>query len=316
MRVINPVEITDDNFVSSIVEEDDYDEWVIDTTYGVGDKVIVTTGYHKIYESLRVDNVGNFPPDFLSGEVPWWMEVSSTNRWKMFDGLIESQTTEGSFIEVSLLPGKINSIAFLNIVAMYITVIMTDPVAGEVYNETISFQATEDVLWGDGDLWGDVGNAEERIWQGGNDEELVEKVALRTDLPNYPQATLQIIIAGAEGTAACGKVIIGTTIKLGDTKWSPSVGMIDYSTKTQDSFGNYVVQIRSFSKKVGCIFQMETAIHSEILRKLAQYRATPLLWILSETYNVSLIYGFYKDFDMNVTNNFLTDCNINIEGLI
>jgi hypothetical protein len=56
------------------------------TTYADGDRVIVTTGYHKIYESQQAANTGNDP---TTDDGTWWLEVSSTNRWKMFDAIVQ-----------------------------------------------------------------------------------------------------------------------------------------------------------------------------------------------------------------------------------
>jgi hypothetical protein len=52
------------------------------TTYADGDRVIVTTpNIHKIYESQQAANTGNDP---TTDDGTWWLEVSSTNRWKLF----------------------------------------------------------------------------------------------------------------------------------------------------------------------------------------------------------------------------------------
>lgn len=309
MIIIRPTTITNSIFVSSNVTEADYSEWNSGVSYLVDEYAIVIGDYHKVYQSLQSGNVGNYPPDNLLGSPPWWLEVSSTNRWKMFDGYIESQTVNTSFIEVSLLPGEIDSIVFLNVDASFISVVMTDPIAGIVYNEDIQLVAAEKVQWEVGTDW-----ESGRVWQGG-DSDLEERVAIKLDLPSYPNAILKITIAGAGGTAKCGAMIIGTQRDIGDTKYSPTIGITDYSVKTTDAFGNYTVEERAFSKKIDCTFMVETVDHPEILRLLALYRSVPLVWVPSDLFNTTIIYGFYKDFSMNV-NTMLTECNINIEGLV
>ena len=312
MKVIKPITITDAMFTSSNVSEDDYAEYVAGTTYADGDTVIETaTGVHKIYESLKAANTGNYPPDNLTGVDPWWLEVGATNRWKMFDYVVQTQTENVSFIEVVLTPGvAINSICLLNLDAATIIIVMNDPVAGEVYNELIILEATEVVLWESGTVWS---AAEE--WQGGTYNDLVEKVALKTDLPSYPNAALTVTISSSGVTAKCGVLIIGTYKDLGETRYSPGVGIRDYSIKEADDFGDFTVTERAFSKRVSCEFFMETEDHMDILRFLTHYRATALLWILSSTYNVTIVYGFYKSFSMTLPNLMLAECNIEIEGL-
>ena len=68
--VVRPTPINDANFVSSNVPENDFPEFASGTTYALGARVIVTTGYHRIYESLVASNTGNFPPQLL---LPDWL---------------------------------------------------------------------------------------------------------------------------------------------------------------------------------------------------------------------------------------------------
>ena len=57
LKVIPPVLITDSILTSSNVAETDYAVWSSGTTYSTGQRVIVTTGVHKIYESLQNTNL-------------------------------------------------------------------------------------------------------------------------------------------------------------------------------------------------------------------------------------------------------------------
>jgi hypothetical protein len=312
MKAIKPLAITDAMLTSSNVSEDDYDEYAAGTTYGAGDSAIITTiGIHKVYESLKAANTGNYPPDNLIGDDPWWLEVSATNRWKMFDYIVQSQTENAYLIQITITPGEaINSIALLSLDAASISIVMNDPVAGNVYSEYIVLEASEVILWQSGTVW-----SVDEEWQGGSFDELVEKVALRIDLPSYPNASITVTISSSGATAKCGVFIIGTYKDLGETKYSPSFGIIDYSIKEADDFGNYTVLERAFSKKVSASFFMGTSEHESVLRFLTHYRATALLWILSEDFNTTLAYGFYKNFTMTIPYITMTEAEIDIEGL-
>jgi hypothetical protein len=309
MRVIDPIEITEDMLLSSNVSEDDYAEWDAGTTYGLGDTVIVIDTYHKVYESLQAGNLNKFPPDYLTG-TPYWLEVSATNRWKMFDSVAQTQTINTGSIEVEIAASNINSVFVLNSDAVFILINLTDSNGTLVYADTVRLVGEESVAWGDGVVWeGGTG------WQGGGFSDLIELVIIRSDLPVLPNCTLKLTIAGTEATAKCGKVIIGTHRTLGTTKYSPSIGIKDYSIKKRDDFGNYYVEERAFTKTLSCTFMIETAIHKEILRVLSNCRSSSLLWIVSTSFNTTMIYGFYKDFSMRVTTH-LTECDISIEGLV
>ena len=312
MKAIKPISITDAMLTSSNVTENDYTEYIPGTIYGVGDLVIITTvGIHKVYESLRAANHNNYPPSNLTGGNPYWLEVGATNRWKMFDYLVQSQTENTSVIKVVLAPGEsINSIALLHLDASSVRITMTDPVAAVVYDKTILLSASEIVLWETLTVW-----SAEYIWQGGVYNDLVEKVALKTDLPNYPNASLTIIIASSGVTAKCGVLVIGNYIDLGNTRYSPAAGIRDYSIKEADDYGNFTILERAYSKRVSVSFFMDTSEHSRVLRFLTHYRATALVWILSEMYNLTIAYGFYKSFSISVPNLTHSECDIEIEGL-
>jgi hypothetical protein len=229
----------------------------------------------------------------------------------MFDSQVQSQTENASFIEVVLEPGIVTAIVFLNTDAAFIKIVMTDPIEGIVYNETIRLEATEEIEWDSQEEW-----QSGIVWQGGAYYDLAENVAIRLNLPLYVNAQLKITIAASGDTAKCGMVIMGRHKDLGRTKWEPSLGITDYSLKAADAFGNYSITQRSFAKRSSCVFEIDTPRHSEVLRLLALYRATPLLWVISELYNASLIYGFYKDFSLRVLDQNLSECDIAIEGLI
>jgi hypothetical protein len=104
VKVIEPVLITDANFISSTVAEpaSGETEFNAGTTYALGARV-TRSGLHRLYESLQAGNAGHTPetsPD-------WWVEVSANNRWSMFDQVIGTATTAvTSFQRVRAAPRR------------------------------------------------------------------------------------------------------------------------------------------------------------------------------------------------------------------
>ena len=90
------VKLKDIELLYSNVSENLYSEWDSSTTYNTGDRVYVTKESdgttertpHEIYESLADNNTGNYPPD----NPDKWGFISATNRWKMFDQYVNTQT--------------------------------------------------------------------------------------------------------------------------------------------------------------------------------------------------------------------------------
>jgi hypothetical protein len=145
------------------------------TTYADADRVIVTTGYHKIYESQQVANTGNDP---TTDDGTWWLEVSSTNRWKMFNAIVQEQTVQATADSTTLQsPTVVNSMAFLNVEATTIEVTVTDAVEGVVYDETFNMTSYSGI----------------QDWYAYFFEPIIRKDQLAiTDLPPYANASIEV----------------------------------------------------------------------------------------------------------------------------
>lgn len=270
------------------------------TTYSTGNQVLLVST-HKIYESLRDTNTNNNPPDNLTGLTPYWMEVSATNLWKSFDAKIGSQTINSDLIILKGSPGEVaDSMAMMNVEAADITVLGIDPVAGTVYDRTFEMILTTNVIDGYTYCF----------------EPIIRKTDLVvTDLPPYPSIEYTVTIDFQGEDAKIGEFVIGLSRFLGTTMYSPRVGVLDYSRKEVDSFGNYSVLERAFSKRLSCDLIVDNSLIDETNRLLAFYRATPVVWIGSDLYSSMLIYGFYKSFDIIIPQPTVSQCSLEIEGL-
>lgn len=248
-------------------------------------------------------NVGNYPPtDLLRATPLWWKEVSSTNRWKAFDVKVGSQTEQASLISYQIKPGLIDSVAFLNVDASSISLTVTDPVEGEVYNETISLVSVLSFVDWYGYFFEPVGT---RITD-----------VVRFAIPLYASATLDIAIAyAASGIAKVGAIIMGLKSLLGVTLYNPVLGITDYSVKTADEYGNYTILERAYSKRMTCDMRILNTSLDEVHRLLAIYRSTPVVWVGIAEYSSMIVYGFYKDFSIVMPGPRHSDCSIEIEGM-
>jgi hypothetical protein len=106
--------------------------------------------YHKIYEATA-SNTGKFPPYY--SPTSYWIETSSTNRWKSFDKKITSQTSNTNTIEYELTPGDFDSVAFFNLDAT--TIDIKCYLGG---NLTINGELTDDANWTKDAGWTIVGS--------------------------------------------------------------------------------------------------------------------------------------------------------------
>lgn len=300
MKMIRPVSITDSVLVSSTVPETDYGAYSSGTTYALAARVIVTTaGVHKIYESLQNGNVGHDPT--LAASASWWLLISSTNRWKMFDASTGTQTTVANTFTVVLAPGTaVTSIAMLNVLAANVVITMTDPIDGVVFSRTI--YTAQSTLVGDWDSY------------------FFDYVTARTDLvvndlPAYANATLTIQFNNGSGSASCGVLVVGRAIDLGNVQYGAKFGITDYSTKAIDAFGGYQVVERGFSKRASYELIVPSDIADSVATLLTEFRATPAVWIGSERFQGTFVYGFWKDWDVSISYPTYCICTLTIEGL-
>jgi hypothetical protein len=299
LKVIPPLSITDSNLTSSNVAEADHAAYVAGTTYAIGNRVIVTTpNVHKIYESLQAGNIGHDP---LTSPT-WWIEVSPTNRWKMFDTSNTTQTTNSNSIVVTITPGRVvNSVALLGLEGTSVTIKVTDLTEGIVYNKTTSLNDN-----------GVINN-----WYNYFVNSIVRRTDhVATDLPAYGTAAIEITITNTGSTAKCSTCVIGTTQDIGEgINLGASVGIQDYSRKEKNEFGDYVLIHRSWSKRAKFSMAVLNTQIDSLQNALTKLRTTPCVWIGDPNYTSTIIFGYYKDFDIIISNHIVSDCNIDIEGL-
>ena len=304
MKIIKPTTITDSEFISCNVSETPPAAYAAGTTYAVGDQVIVAAT-HKIYESLQDSNTGHYPPDNLTGDTPYWWEVGATMPWKAFDSHIgTSKVSNLDSITYVLQPGQVTGVALLEVEGVSVDIVMTDPVEGEVYSAHIDLYSTENIY----DWYTYFFGAFE-----------FSNAVVKVDLPPYKNCTLTITINAESGELAkVGEIVVGTTVTLGFTQYDPQVSIIDYSKKATDTFGNYTVLERAFSKRVDIQVIVENGAINNISKILAELRATPVVWVATDnkTYASSLVvYGYYKDFSMVIPHPIWAEMNLQVEGL-
>jgi hypothetical protein len=255
-----------------------YAEYNSGTTYDSGDWV-TDEANNKIYESQQAANTGNAVTD-----TDWWLEVGATEPWKAFDAKVGSQVERSGTIYYELTPGSVEGIAFFNLDASSIDIVLTDSVDGEVYNETIELISTDNVVDGYTYCFAPV---------------LFTRSVVVTDLPPYASATLEITInADADSTVAkCGEIVMGRVIEFGATQYGAGFEIVDYSRKAVDAYGNYSVTERAFSKRVPLDVIINNAAIAYLKRTLEDYRATPVVCVPTEDTDLAgpfLTYGYYR----------------------
>lgn len=297
MKLIPPIQIADAQFVSSTVVEADYAEWSAGTAYTAGDRVIVAAA-HRCYEALAA-TTGDAP---VSSPTKW-LDIGATNRWRMFDDRVGTQTQDTASIVVEIEPGIVNALVLLNVSAAEVRVTMTDATDGVVFDRTYGLYDATGI----------------NDWYPYFFDDIRRKTSLVvTGMPAYRGATIRVELTdGPATTVSVGALIVGKQQVFAEAvRTGASVGIQDYSRKEADDFGNYYVVERAYAKRARWSFVLANTEIDRLQQALAAVRATPAVFIGAEKYDATLLYGFYRDFDIVISYPTLSECSIEIEGLI
>jgi len=297
MKVIKPVTITPAMLISSNAVEP-YASWNIATSYAKD--AIVDYGTH-FYISLTNTNVGNNPETSTTN----WALVGPDNTHAMFDGQISTETTSTSPLVVTIAPGIVNSIALLGLTGQSVSVVMRDGGASPpVYSRTIGLEGSIILDW--------------YMYFFEPFEQLSEVVL--TDLPPYSNGQITMTLTSG-GSVAIGEMLVGTVYALGENalEHGATIGIIDYSKKDTDpNTGLTTFVQRAFSKRMSGQFLIENGSISGVQKVLSSIRAVPSVFIGSEDtdYSALIVYGFYRDFSIDIAYPTHSFCRIEVEGLI
>lgn len=279
-----------------------YVEWSSATTYALGD-IVIQAATHRMFESLQAANLNHSPTELLS---TWWIDIGPTNAWAMFDQVNGTATAAQSEIAFTVqTTGRVDSVALLSLAGAQVVVSATYG-GNSVYNETYSL----------------VDNTGVTDWYAYFFTPPLRRTDLIvSDLPLYAGMVVSVALTG-EGAVSIGSAIIGLSQALGTSIYGARVGITDFSRKEADAFGNYQLVERPFSKRgnfsvvVDGFSVMEVASKVDAIQRiLAGYRATPLVFVASDSYDATAIFGFYRSFDLDIAYPTQSVLTLEIEGL-
>jgi hypothetical protein len=304
MLIVEPLTI-DLSRVTTNVPENDYPEWSSGTTYNAGDTCIVSA-VHKIYASLKNTNTNHYPPDNTTGTDPWWQEVGATNAFRMLDSYVNSTTEYDGTINVTLPFADCDYAALFELDAERVDFSVT--VSGEEYwssSLSLYLETCRD--------WFDYFYAP---------LEYKKDVTVRSNVIHLGAMLTVSIVPKTGYTAKCGSIVVGRSKSLGNTLWGVRASILDYSRRSTDAWGRTYLSQGNWAKRVTCTVYVPTASVDVVYRKFAQYRSTPVVWVLdnrdmgSNTYEVLQVYGFFRSFEPVIHGLNYSEYELEIEGMV
>lgn len=285
--------MTNAKLIATNVPEADYPVWAVGTTYAAKARVIVIGSTHAIYESIAGGNVGHDPVadvDPVTGAGTYWLKVSATNRWKCFDGKVSTPTTitTPGFISYTILPGIIvDTIAIFGVNAPSPTADLTIVINGT----QVFYSAIGDGLFLVTDL--EIGATDE--------------------------FTIDIIDMESSGEPlSVGQITFGNSGVIGDLLTGGSIGLIDYSTKEIDTFGNTLIIERGYAPRVDFRVSIPAQNGMAVFTKMARVRARPTVFhggAESMPYGL-VIFGTLNDFQIDQPDTKFSTLSVSVNGLV
>ena len=308
MQIIKPTTITDAKFVSSTIPEPDNvgsptleTTWVSGAAYSVGRRVI-RTQTHRVYRAKILHSGITTAPE---NDPTRWEDIGPTNRWAMFDQVVNTQSVAISSITVVIAPGIVNGIALIELEGTTASIEVRDaigsPTGAVVYTATVSLDLSEVYDW------------YTYFYQPFTQRRNVVKL----DLPPYGSAQITVTITGG-GTVKMGGLLVGTVYAFGSTLYNTTAGIKDYSRKvTDEETGVVSLEQRAFSKRLKARLQVPNGAVNSLQQILTDLRATPTVWVGDDTGELDAltVFGFYRDFELDVAFPATSYYSLDIEGM-
>ena len=304
LSVLAPITITDAMLTSSSAPENDYPAHNPATTYALGGRCISTIT-HRIYESGAAGNLNHDPTDILNriGTPPWWIDVAPTNKWAMFDGENNSQTSIATPLTVVLHPGLFFSALYANgLEGETITVTVKDAPAGAtVYSYTASLENSAPP-----DYW-------EWCW----DPFIQQTDIILSDIPPYANAEITVTFSSASGTVRCGTLLLGGLKLLGETNFGAAAKPKTYSYIAIDDYGKTVIRRRPSAKDLSLTADVAIERASYVLDTITALLDVPTVVIGTDLANYTGLRTFgLVTGELNYNNPVKALLNLSVKGNI
>jgi len=261
----------------------------------------VTVRYSgNLYLSIQSSNT-NHQPDTSP---TWWTLIGPDNIHSAFDtsvSTVSSATTEMTF---TIKAGVIDSVALINLSALISEIAVTDIGSGLVYSSKAGLNSTEVFDW----------------YQYFFYDPLIQRTqVIFTGLPPYINALISVRLVNADATTvSVAQAVFGSITTIGKTQYGADAGIVNYSIKQTDEFGKTTFVERAYSKRLSAQVHLENTQVNRAQNYLYSIRAKPSVWIGSDDpkyEEVLIIYGYYKEFSLNIAYPSHSVYSLDIEGL-
>lgn len=301
MRVAETKDVV---LTSSTVAGSTESEYSSGSTYNSGNKVKVSfdsdgvtarTPVHE-YESLTDTNTGNYPPDSPTQ----WSDLGASNRWKMFDPFLNTETESASNIVVELGSNRTDMVGLLNVTG---SAVVFELWRGGVLikSETVDLRILDSGPGWYSWLYGTYEYKTKAFWT----------------YPKYTDATLKVTIQTLAGEAKCGALHYGTQVSFGTMRYGATVGIDDYSYFDVDTSGRISLAPGNYADRAEFEMWLRNQDIDVFKRKMTSLRGKLSLYDLNNPgsdYDSFRIYGIAGPCDVVLPGKLRSKVNVEIKG--
>lgn len=299
MIVIPPIILTSDMITSTIAEPSSGETlWNPATSY-ISPNRVYRAETHKIYESVNVTGTvdSTVPELSIYSTVPKWVEVSSTNKYAMFDTLRNVKSYATTSMVVALNPTeRVDALAILGMENVSNILITTSygGVSATIVNKNNSYVVDGITAY--------------------------YPSCITLDIPPYYNVTITITLTGT-GTIKCGNCVIGIYENIGAIQNGITADAINFSTVERDLYGSANLIQRRNIPKISATLIADISKTNKISKLREYLNAKPAVWsgldqsTTDSYYEALLIIGFYKNFTINIDNPIAITINLELEEI-
>lgn len=264
------------------------------TSYALGARVYLPEN-GKTYECVQAPAQGQDP----ATQPLYWMQAAPSNRWSMFDSEISTATvTPGNLTTTITVPQRFNSMAFFGLVGASIVVTQRSP-SGELLKQFSKSLRAPPTNWYEY-FYDDFWQLPEAVF-----------IGFQPVLGSRIEVTIT-------GPAACAAAVIGNMVDIGEAQWGATTSIIDYSRKDVTAAGVQTFLPGRFSRRLSIVLELPRERYPVVQRVLESVRATPCVWVGApgvSAYSPMTIFGFFRDFSIEVAHVASNICSLEIESI-
>jgi len=244
--------------------------WVAGT-YAQGARVRDAANF--VFESLADGNTS------VLSEKTKWLPLGITNRLKMFDKAVNSQTVWPEEVVVVVKAAQLaNTLTLLNVTGATVSVSQSE----STYSRARSLVSHDVLSWYD--FW-----YQEPLWIGD---------VVFDDLPPYIESVVTVAVRSPSNQAAVGGFFLGKSKFIGKTQWGLTAGILSYSGATADTFGNVTLMKRDSAKKMNFEVAIPRGYEDEVYRYMKSAENVEMVAIASTNWSMTISYGYLGQWEL------------------